>query len=100
MLDYTKADLDPQTRGMLDYAVKLTKTPWEMSPEDIQALRDLGLSDEQVLSTAMIANLFNFMTRLADGLGVDVPPNREQVTFQWLSDEVKAKPWIKNRRDG
>ena len=24
MHDYTQADLDPQTRGMLDFAVKLT----------------------------------------------------------------------------
>ena len=27
MHDYTKADLDPQTRGMLDYKVKLAKNP-------------------------------------------------------------------------
>jgi len=27
MHDYTRADLDPQTRGMLDYAAKLTRDP-------------------------------------------------------------------------
>jgi uncharacterized peroxidase-related enzyme len=99
MTDYTKADLDDQTRAMLDYAIKLTRTPWDMSKGDIQKLRTVGLTDEQVLSTAMIANLFNFMTRLADSMGVDVPSNREKVTFEWLADEVKQKPWIAHRRD-
>ena len=27
MHDFTKAELDSQTRGMLDYAVKLTREP-------------------------------------------------------------------------
>ena len=41
--DYTKADLDPQTRGMLDYAAKLTRDPGAMRETDAQKLRDLGL---------------------------------------------------------
>ena len=40
--------------------------------------------EEQALSVALIACLFNFMTRLADGLGVDIePPKARQVT-EWL----------------
>ena len=73
MHDYKKADLEPQTRGILDFTAKLTKNPTTMERSDVQALRDLGLSDEQVLSTVLITCVFNFMTRLADGLGRRVP---------------------------
>ena len=55
MHDYTKADLDPQTRGMLDYAAKLTREPGSMREADVIKLRDLSLNDEQILSTALIA---------------------------------------------
>ena len=77
MHDYTKADLDPQTRGMLDFAIKLTREPASMIEGDVQGLRGLGLSDEQILSVVLITCLFTFMTRLADGLNVEVPPNRQ-----------------------
>jgi uncharacterized protein YciW len=45
MHDYTKADLDEQTRGMLDFAVKLTKDPSGNRKVDIERLRGLGLND-------------------------------------------------------
>ena len=70
--DYTKVDLDPQTRGMLDFAVRLTRDPTSMRETDVQTLRGLGLSDEQILSVVLITCCFNFMTRHADGIGVDV----------------------------
>ena len=72
MHDFTQADLDPQTKGMLEYAVKLTRDPTSMQRSDVEVLRTLGLSDEQILSVVLITCNFNFMTRLADGLGVEV----------------------------
>ena len=54
MHDYTKADLDAETRGMLDFATKLTKEPTNMSEADVNGLRALGLSDEQILSVVLI----------------------------------------------
>ena len=93
--DYTRADLDPQTRAILDYAVKLTLTPALMTEGDIAGLRAVGLSDEQVLSTVAIASLFNFMNRLADGLGVEIPVGREAIMGQWLSDAAQqAQDWL------
>ena len=44
MHDYTQADLDAKTRGMLDFAVKLTREPWAMKKADVNALQDLGLT--------------------------------------------------------
>ena len=93
--DYRQADLDPQTRAILDYAVKLTLTPAGMAEADIEHLRSVGLTDEQVLSTAAITCVFNFMNRLADGLGVEIPEGREAIMGQWLSDAAKqAQDWL------
>ena len=46
MHDYSKADLDPATRGMLDFAAKLALRPTSMQQADVQELSNLGLSDE------------------------------------------------------
>ena len=43
-----------------------------MRESDVLRLRELGLTDEQILSVVGITCLFNFMNRLADGLGVDI----------------------------
>ncbi len=94
MHDYTTADLDSQTRGMLDFAVKLTREPWAMRESDVQGLRRLGLTDEQVLSVVAITCVFNFMTRLADGLGVEVDPARQEATGRWLTGPAKDQEWL------
>ena len=94
MHDYTQADLDPETRGMLDFASKLTRTPTSMEQSDVQKLRDLGLSDEQVLSVVLITSVFNFMTRLADGLNVEVPEERQQAHERWLTGAATRQEWL------
>ena len=94
MHDYTRANLDPQTRGMLDYAVKLTREPASMQESDVKTLRDLGLSDEQILAVVLIACMFNFMTRLADGLGVEVSPRTQDFIAQWLTGPAAQQEWL------
>ena len=94
MHDYTKADLDPQTKGMLDYATKLTRDPASMQRSDVEVLRDLDLSEEQILSVVLITCQFNFMTRLADGLGVEVPPGRQEAHQRWLSQTAAQQDWL------
>ena len=57
---------------MLDYAVKLTRTPWEMSQEDVQALRRAGFSDAAILDVNQVTGYYAFVNRLVDGLGVEL----------------------------
>lgn len=45
-----------------------------MVEEDWQPLRDLGLDDEAILEVAHIVGIFNYLTRLADGLGLQLDP--------------------------
>jgi len=73
--DYAAARLDPIDRAIVDYAVKLTRTPAQITQADVQALREAGLSDRAILDVAQVTAYFNFVNRLADGLGVRLEDN-------------------------
>ena len=96
MHDYTHARLEPQTRAILDFAAKLTRTPGDMAQADVQRLRNHGFSDEQILSTVLITCTctFNFMTRLADGLGVEPPEDRQESHSQRMSEAARSQDWL------
>ena len=94
MHDYTRAGLDPQTRGMLDFASKLTRNPSSVEEADVKTLRGLDLSDEQILSAVLITCVFNFMTRLADGLGVELDADRQQAIEGWLTGPARQQEWL------
>jgi len=70
--DHTAAVLGPVDRAIADYAVKLTRTPAQITQADVQALREAGLSDRTILDVAQVTAYFNFVNRLADGLGVSL----------------------------
>ena len=70
--DYTRADLEPADRAMLDYVVKLTRTPGDVTAADVQALREAGFDDRAILDVVQLTAYFAFVDRLADGLGLAV----------------------------
>ena len=73
--DYRRADLTSRERAILDYAVKVTKTPGDCDEADIEALRAEGLSDEDIWDVIEVAAMYNFTNRLAMATGM--MPNRE-----------------------
>jgi uncharacterized peroxidase-related enzyme len=70
--NYQNVDLDEKTRAILDYAVKLTIKPHSVRDEDVEILRNVGSSDTEILDTCQIAAYFNFVNRMAEGLGVQL----------------------------
>ena len=68
--DYKGADVSSQDRAMLDYVVKLTKTPAQVERTDVESLRSAGFDDRAILQINLIASFFNYVNRVADGLGV------------------------------
>jgi len=72
--DYRTAELDEATRAVLDFAVKLTRTPGEMKPSDVDTLRQHGLSELAIHDVVQVTAYFNYINRIADGLGVDLEP--------------------------
>ncbi len=71
--DYRTAPLEPADRAMLDYVAKLTQTPARIVREDVEALRAHGFDDTAILQINLIASWFNYINRVADGLGVGKP---------------------------
>lgn len=89
---------DDVTRAILDYAEKLTKEPWSVHEAEIQSLRRLGLNDEQILSVVLITCLFNYVTRLADGLGMEVNPEKNALVNRWLTGPALQQQWLTNSK--
>lgn len=64
--------LDPADRAMLDYVEKLTRTPAEVTREDVDRLREHGFDDRMIHDVAAVTGYFAFVNRLADGLGIEL----------------------------
>jgi uncharacterized peroxidase-related enzyme len=73
--DYRSAGLTPRELALLDFAGRLTKSPSGLRKDDLDALRDHGLTDEQVVDAVHCISYFNFINRVLDGLGVDPEPS-------------------------
>ncbi len=96
--DYRNAELDTETRGILDFATKLTRDPSSMDRADVEGLRQIGLEDEQILSVVLITSMFNFMTRLADGLGVVFRESHQRVMEQWMTGPATEQEWLMKQK--
>ncbi len=63
------------------FAKKLTREPWTVTRNDLEGLRAQGFSDEQLSDAVQAISCFNYINRLADGLGIDLedfmPPEPE-----------------------
>lgn len=70
--DPETADLDPRDRAMVRYAVRLTKAPSTVGRDDVEALREVGFSEAAVLDICQVTAYYNYVNRLADGLGVEL----------------------------
>lgn len=57
---------------MLDYAVKLTRTPAAVDGRDVEALRAAGFEDTAILDICQVTAYYAYVNRLADGLGVEL----------------------------
>jgi uncharacterized peroxidase-related enzyme len=63
--------LEPRLSNIVRYAEKLTSAPGAMTESDLGELRAVGLSDRDILDLTLITGYFNFVNRIALGLGVD-----------------------------
>ena len=70
--DHRYAGLDERRLAMLSYADKLTRHPNAMMKDDVEALRGVGFTDEDILAIAEITSYYAFVNRIADGLGVEL----------------------------
>ncbi len=67
--NHAYAKVEPKERAMLDFTVKLTEQSHRCTEADVEALREVGWTDEDIMDIAEVAAMFNFTNRLASGLG-------------------------------
>lgn len=68
--DWRGADLSPVDRALCEYTDKLTTSPASVDEEDIARLRATGLDDAGISSATQVIAYFNYINRIAEGLGV------------------------------
>jgi uncharacterized peroxidase-related enzyme len=77
--DWRGAPLSPADRALCAFASTLTLRQQEMSPVDLEALRANGFDDRAIHDAVQVIGYFNYITRVADALGVE--------------DEDFIRPW-------
>jgi uncharacterized peroxidase-related enzyme len=73
VMNYRVAELSDRQRAMLDFAWKLTTAPAEIVEADRAALRDAGLSQDEIFDLADVIGFFNMSNRFA--IASDMMPN-------------------------
>ncbi|MCI0425654.1 MAG: hypothetical protein L0Z47_07370 [Actinobacteria bacterium] len=68
--DFETAGLEERRLAMLRYALKLTRTPWEMEQGDVTVLRQAGFDDVDILHIVEVTAYYAYANRIADGLGI------------------------------
>ena len=87
-LDPDGAQLDPADRAMLDYALKVTRTPAAVTAAEVDELRRHGIDDAGLHVICQVTAYYAFVNRMADGLGVE--------TAEWWGDPAHpdVEAWI------
>jgi uncharacterized peroxidase-related enzyme len=73
VMNYRVARLDKRQRAMLDFAIKLTSSPWSVEEADRERLRRAGFSDRDIWDISAIVGFFNMSNRVASA--TDMRPN-------------------------
>jgi alkylhydroperoxidase family enzyme len=67
--------IDEKLRATLGLLERLTLTPEEVGPAEVETVRAAGVSTAAILDAIYICAAFNLIDRVADALGFDVPPS-------------------------
>jgi alkylhydroperoxidase family enzyme len=71
--DLDAAGLSPEEHKLLEFVETITRAAYKVTDEQVQGLRDVGWTDEQIAEAAYIAALFSLFVRLADTFGIEPP---------------------------
>jgi alkylhydroperoxidase family enzyme len=77
--------ISQRERALCSIAEKLSATPTRVIEEDWQPLRNLGFDDRACLEVGHIVGLFNYLTRLADGFGLQLDPKTQDAARTRIS---------------
>ena len=63
----------------MEYSVKLTVSPTEVTEDDVRKLTEAGFSDIDILHIAEVVGYYAYANRMADGLGIPLE--------DWIPDD-------------
>src|SRR3984893_11642596 len=72
--DLEAADLAQPERLLLEFVGTIARAAYRVTDEQVQGLREVGWTDEQIAEAAYVAALFSLFVRLADTFGIEPPP--------------------------
>jgi alkylhydroperoxidase family enzyme len=71
--DLDAAGLTPPEHMLLKFVETISRAAYRVTDEQVQGLRDVGWTDEQIAEAAYVAALFSLFVRLADTFGIEPP---------------------------
>jgi alkylhydroperoxidase family enzyme len=63
---------------MVDFALRLTESPGASAREDVERLRRAGFGDGAILDIVQVTAYYNYVNRVASGLGIELEPYRRE----------------------
>ena len=72
--DPLAAELSEIDRALVRYSLDLTGDPSSIRADAVEALRRAGLDDRAIHDACQVVAYFNYVNRVADGLGVELEP--------------------------
>jgi alkylhydroperoxidase family enzyme len=70
--DWRLCDLSAPVVRLLEYAEQVTRTPADVAESDVAGLRNAGWSDTAIHDAVQVIAYFNYINRVAEGLGVEL----------------------------
>jgi len=86
--DYRLAALSEDDHVLCDYALKLTLDPGSVTVADVETLKHHGFNEAAINIAAQVISYFNYINRIADGLGVDPEPGMTPTHESWLDRKM------------
>ena len=71
--DLEAAGVTEEEHKLLEFVETITRAAYKVTDEQVQGLRDVGWTEEQIAEAAYVAALFSLFVRLADTFGIEPP---------------------------
>jgi len=81
-IDHSSTDISPADKALLDFALELSRKPTRIGPAQIDALRDVGYTDDQIMEAVLVVGLAKFANYAAFGLGTVPDFDNPRVVFK------------------
>ncbi len=96
--NYREADLTEAELAMLEFAELLTIQPANVVESDIERLREVGWVDEDIVDIVHQTAMYNYMVRVADGLGVELSERMQDAEVR-DAEAVDTRTWGRKNQE-